>query len=258
MSTQRNDANDATARAAGSRPEGSAPPRIGPFDILTKLGTGGSATVYKAVDRRTGRVVALKVPASTDPDAVERFRRAARLGAQVQHPNVAQVGELLGDGPFCCLALEFVPGVSLAARAAARPLPETDALALIRQIADGLAACHARGIVHGDVKPSHIRIDDSGTAKLLDLGLARETGAADARSDIYSLGVTLCYALTGKPAAGRGPLELDDGVRALLGRMTAASPADRPQTMRAVIAEIDRLQRAGASSAAATAPPMTA
>ncbi len=206
-------------------------PTIGQYEILEKLGTGASATVYKALDKRTERIVALKVlfhAMAADGQTAERFVRGATLAAKVQHPNIARIFESGQDGQDYYMAMEYVEGTLLSRKATPdAPLSEREALEIVKQIASALDACHKLGIVHRDVKPSNIIVTASGLAKLTDLGIAREVkGGADdltltghsigtphymspeqcasskevdGRSDIYSLGATLFFMLTGRP-----------------------------------------------------------
>jgi serine/threonine-protein kinase len=166
--------------------------RIGPYEILAPLGAGGMGEVFRAHDTKLGRSVALKIlPAAlaADADRLARFEREARTLAALNHPNIAQVydfeeGPPAADGqpPARALIMELVPGESLAARLARGRLAVPDAIAIARQMADGLAAAHDRGVIHRDLKPANIQITPEGTVKLLDFGLAKTvpTGAAAA------------------------------------------------------------------------------
>ena len=161
------------------------------FELVSVLGRGGMGEVWRARDLRLGRNVALKVlPESlaADPDRVARFEREARALAALNHPNVAQIYELgeavpdpgpsgyTGDEPRTAvrfLVMELVEGESLSRRLRAGPLPLGEALAVARQVVRGLAAAHARGVIHRDLKPGNIMLTGGGEAKVLDFGLAR-------------------------------------------------------------------------------------
>ena len=159
--------------------------RIGSYEILEKLGEGGMGLVYRATDTKLGREVALKIlPASVtaDPERLARFDREARTLASLNHPHVAQIYgiEVLPISTGAeqrALVMELVEGEDLAQRIARGPLPLEEALDIVRQIADALAAAHDRQIVHRDLKPSNVRIRPDGTVKLLDFGLAKAVAA---------------------------------------------------------------------------------
>lgn len=166
--------------------------QVGRYRILGRLGAGGMGVVYKAEDPALGRLVALKfLPADQTGDAValaaavERFRRDARLAATLDHPNICTIYEIgeaqvggtgarAGAGqarPF--LAMQYLEGQTLRAKIAGRPLPLDRLLEWGAEIAAGLAAAHAKGIIHRDVKPANILITTDGRAKTLDFGLAK-------------------------------------------------------------------------------------
>jgi hypothetical protein len=150
--------------------------RIGSFDIGPLIGAGGMGEVYRGRDTRLNRDVAIKVllPAvAGDSERLARFNREAQVLASLNHPNIAHIHgvEQGPDGPL--LVLEYVDGPTLADRIASGPLPPDEAIAIAKQIADALEAAHERGIVHRDLKPANIKVDDHGTVKVLDFGLAR-------------------------------------------------------------------------------------
>jgi hypothetical protein len=160
---------------------------VGPYRIDSTLGAGGMGEVYLATD--TGplaRQVALKIlpqDFSRDPDRVARFRREARLLASLSDPHLAHVYEfdeidLPGGSSVHALAMEYVPGETLAERLAHGPLPIDEALALAHQIARGHEAAHQQGIIHRDLKPANIKVTPEGLVKILDFGLAKASSAS--------------------------------------------------------------------------------
>ncbi len=161
------------------------------FELVSVLGRGGMGEVWRAHDLRLGRDVAIKVlpeELAREPDRVARFEREARALAALNHPNVAQIYELgeavpdpgpageafdLPRVPVRFLVIELVEGESLARRLRGGALPLPDALRVAGQIARGLAAAHARGVIHRDLKPGNVMLAPGGEAKVLDFGLAR-------------------------------------------------------------------------------------
>jgi serine/threonine protein kinase/WD40 repeat protein len=211
---------------------------IGNYFILEKLGEGGMGVVFKARHRRLGRIVALKIlPPSLarDPVRFSRFRREVDVAAKLSHPNIVGVLDADADRGVQFMTMEYIEGTDLDRLVSARgALPVNLALDYAIQAARGLEAAHAQGIVHRDIKPANLMLDQSGTVRVLDLGLARLVEASnpfddttsgpltasgmymgtvdfmapeqsvdsrrvDHRADIYSLACTLCYLLTGRP-----------------------------------------------------------
>jgi serine/threonine protein kinase len=155
--------------------------RLGSYEIVGPLGAGGMGEVYRAVDTRLKREVALKTlpPALLgDPDRVARFQREAEVLAALNHPHIAAIHGLEETDGVKALVMELVEGATLAERIAEGPIPVDEAVAIARQIADALEAAHERGIVHRDLKPANIKIREDGTVKVLDFGLAKLADAA--------------------------------------------------------------------------------
>ena len=150
--------------------------RLGSYEITGKLGEGGMGEVWRALDTKLGREVAIKVlPAefAEDADRLGRFRREAQILASLGHPNIAAIHGLEEAPGILALAMELVPGEDLAARLDRGPLPVDEALGIARQIAEALEEAHGKGIVHRDLKPANIKLTPDGRVKVLDFGLAK-------------------------------------------------------------------------------------
>ena len=199
--------------------------QVGHYRLETRLGAGGMGVVYRAFDQQLQRSVALKLLSghlADDPHSRQRFLTEARSAAALDHPNICTIhetGETESGQPF--IAMAFCAGETLKSRIARGPVPIEEAAEIALQMARGLAAAHARGIVHRDIKPANAMIGDDGLVKLVDFGLARlsdgavtESGMArgtfaymapellhgeraEARSDLWSLGVVSYELLTG-------------------------------------------------------------
>jgi eukaryotic-like serine/threonine-protein kinase len=152
------------------RPHG----RLGSYELESAIGEGGLGEVWKAHDTSTGRLVALRIlppPPTRDPFRFARFDEHVRKLISLRHPNVAHVYELIDGDHVRALACEWVAGDSLATRIAVGPISVDEAIPIIGQVANGLAAAHARDLVHGDIKPSNITLCPDGVVKVVDLGL---------------------------------------------------------------------------------------
>jgi serine/threonine-protein kinase len=208
---------------------------IGDFEIIEELGRGGMGVVYAARDRKLGRVAALKLlPPQSHGDAVasDRLIEEAQAASRLDHPNVAtiyQAGETSDGRRF--IAMARYEGETLRQRLMRGAIPPREAFGIAKQVADGLGAAHATGLVHRDVKPENIFITTSGLAKLLDFGIATPAGVDDGpvtrgtilylspeqirgqsagkRSDVWALGVTLHEMLSGSaPFSGATTKEI--------------------------------------------------
>ena len=160
--------------------------QLGSHEVRALLGVGGMGEVYRAHDAKLGRDVAIKVVANAllaDPERLARFEREAKVLAQLNHPNIAQVHGLEVEGEVRALVMELVEGPTLADRLAKGALPLDDCLEIARQIASALEAAHEKGIVHRDLKPENVKAPEGGTVKVLDFGLAKALAAASSGSD---------------------------------------------------------------------------
>src|SRR6201991_539326 len=198
----------------------------GRYRLEARIGTGGMSAVYRALDETLERPVAIKLmnrEIATDSDQLERFRREARAVAQLSHPHIVGVIDAGEDEGRPYIVLEYVEGETLKDRIRRLGrLPVDEAIAYAIEIARALGAAHGRGIVHRDVKPQNVLVDEEGSAKVTDFGIARSMddsgltaegrvlGTTDyvspeqalghpvtGQSDIYSLGVVLFEMLTG-------------------------------------------------------------
>ena len=195
------------------------------YELREVVGTGGSGTVYRARDRRKREMVAVKLLhqwQASNPDFVERFRHEAEIAKDLKHPGIARVLDSGSDGDKHFIVMEFVDGETLQQLLEERgPIATSATLATVIQIAEALEVAHDGGIVHRDIKPANIKIARDGGVKVLDFGVAKGDDAAtmtaegtlvgtvrylapeqvenraDARSDIYSLGVVAYQMLTG-------------------------------------------------------------
>ncbi|MCM2268843.1 MAG: protein kinase [Thermoanaerobaculia bacterium] len=150
--------------------------RLGPYEITAKLGEGGMGVVFRAKDAQLGREVAVKVlpeGVTQDVERLQRFEREARLLAQLNHPNIAQIYGFEASGDTRALIMELVEGPTLAERLESGALPFKECLSVSLQIAQALEEAHEKGIVHRDLKPQNIKASIEGKVKVLDFGLAK-------------------------------------------------------------------------------------
>ena len=164
------------AAAAFARPPAPVGRKVGPYAVLSLLGSGGMGEVYRARDSFLHRDVAIKILPTfvgSDADRRARFEREAHLLAALNHPNIAAIYALEHVDGMPALVLELVEGDTLADRVARGPLSLDEAAALAGQITDALEAAHEKGIVHRDLKPANIKVTPDGTVKVLDFGLAK-------------------------------------------------------------------------------------
>lgn len=209
---------------------------VGEYRLVDFIGAGGMGEVYRAVHRRLGRVVAVKVlTQAQDPAALQRFFNEARIQAELRHPGIATLHDFLEFHGRPCIVMEFVDGQTLFERIhqQGRLRPE-EAASILERMAEAVGYIHSRGFVHRDLKSNNVKITSSGEVRLLDFGIARSLRAAhvtktgmvvgtlenlspeqiqgleaDARADIWALGVVLYEALTGRlPFEASHPVEL--------------------------------------------------
>jgi len=164
---------------------------LGHYSILAKIGSGGMGVVYRARDEHLDREVAIKVldPGTVaDEGARKHLRKEALALSKLNHPNVATIHDFDTHQGVDFLVMEYIPGITLSDKLAARSLPESEVLRLGIQLAEGLSAAHERGVVHRDLKPGNLRLTDDGRLKILDFGLAklRASTAASAATETLS------------------------------------------------------------------------
>ncbi len=276
--------------------------RLGSYEITAALGAGGMGEVYRARDVRLERDVAIKLLTGDHDDAAERLLREARSASALNHPNICTLHEINETGPRPFLVMELVDGEPLDRRLGGHGLPIPTVTRLASQLADALAHAHARGIVHRDLKSANVVITSDGRPKILDFGIARrmstvdlaaatqsiqtltadydiagtlpymapevlEGRPADARSDLWALGVMLVEMATGtRPFVGntalglstaimrdppRIPAELPAPLADVIRTLLAKEPARRYQAATEVSAALERI-----STPVATLPPV--
>src|SRR5271157_1404732 len=238
--------------------------RLGPYEIVSLAGAGGMGEVYKARDTRLHRTVAIKVLpplAAGDAERRRRFLREARAASALNHPNIVTLYDVVSEDGRDSIVMEYVEGKTLADRIGRKGLLLRDALHYAIQIADALAAAHAAGIVHRDVKPGNILVTEKGSVKVLDFGLAKLAGqeGVPASTQTASLAGTPGYLapeqIEGRPADTRSDIfafgcilyELLSGRRAFPGETItaalAATATTEPKALEGVPKRLDELVR---------------
>ncbi|MCH2180571.1 MAG: serine/threonine protein kinase [Mariniblastus sp.] len=272
---------------------------LGKYKLLRHLGTGGMSTVYLAENKITGQKRAIKVlprKKVSNKSFLERFYREARAAAALNHPNIVRVYDISDQENTHYMVMEYVEGIDLYALVKREgPLPFDEALRYVRQAAKGLQHAHDRNLIHRDIKPANLLLSENGQVKILDLGLAllaaedeesltvmhneRVMGTADylspeqavnshevdQRTDLYSLGCTLYFLLTGQPPFPQGTLaqriamhqtrepeaiaeirkECPAAIAQFCQRMMQKKPEDRFSGAAMVISEIDNYLECG-------------
>ncbi|REJ94011.1 MAG: hypothetical protein DWQ34_09340 [Planctomycetota bacterium] len=295
---------------------------LGNYTVLEQIGAGGMGVVLKAVHRRMERKVALKIlpdSATDSEDSIRRFHREVKAAARLSHPNIVTAYDADEAKGVHFYVMEYVNGSDLSSLVKRNgPLPIATAVESIVQAARGLEYAHGEGIIHRDIKPGNLLLSRKGRVKILDMGLARidaaeveeqteltgtgqimgtidymapeqalDTKSVDARADIYSLGATLNFLVTGRPmlpgdthgkkmqallstsseqsaSLQTHRREIPDELERVFQKMVARDPDERYQTMGGVIADLEPLlppaetgsstqaERGGSSTQAAT------
>jgi len=266
--------------------------RLGHFELAEFVGGGGMGAVFRAHDTQLGRMVAVKVLSrdhAADPETVLRFKNEAQSAARLDHDNIARVFYVGEDSGWNYIVFEFIEGINIRDMVQQTgPLPLSQAVSFTLQVAEALSHAARRDVVHRDIKPSNVLITAEGKAKLVDMGLARlhqmessqadltasgvtlgtfdyispeqarDPRGADVRSDLYSLGCTLYYMLSGRPPFPEGTVlqkllshsseeptdarefrpDLPDEISQVLSKMLRKHPDDRYQQPSELIGEL--------------------
>jgi eukaryotic-like serine/threonine-protein kinase len=189
--------------------------RLGRYEIIAPLGSGGMGEVYRARDERLDRQVAVKVLPlrfAQDADRLARFEREAKAVAALSHPNILAIHDYGTEQGICFAVVELLEGETLRQSLARAPLPWREALAFVAAIADGLAAAHSRGIIHRDLKPTNLFLTADGRVKILDFGLARFEPEAPVGAETISYHSVLTDPGTVMGTVGYMPPELIRGL----------------------------------------------
>jgi len=256
------------------------------LEIIEFIGRGGMGYVYKARQTKLNRLVAVKIIPTVDntPEFSQRFMQEAQALARMSHPNIVTVYDVGERDRFCYFVMEFVEGKDLKQLISSRSLQPSRALNIAMSICDALQYAHDKGVIHRDIKPGNILIDNSGRVKIADFGLAKitspgspdfsltmssesmgtpyymapeqyaSTHTADHRADIYSLGILMYEMLTGELPVGSfqppsAKVKVDSSVDDIVIRALKTDPSLRYQHARDVLADIERAVSLGFSSA---------
>src|SRR5436305_608947 len=277
-------------------------PAFGRYRDPVMLGAGGMGAVYRAVDPSLDRYVAIKVLTQREPKYVERFRREAQVLAKIMHPSIIQIYEIVGsdeDQSDPYIVMEYFEGKPLDSLLKEGPVPGPAVVNILRQTAEGLKKAHANQVIRRDIKPANIMVADNADVKILDFGIAKLRDAKkdltgntvlgtpyymspeqamghpiDARTDIYSLGITAFHLLTGKkPFEAKSKVDVmlmqvktplpsilefvpcDERVAGIVEKMCAKKPGERYQSCDELIAAIDALPRPLGGREGGTAAP---
>ena len=262
---------------------------VGEYRVVDFLGAGGMGEVYRAEHSKIGRVAAVKVltQATNSRGFVERFFNEARIQASLQHPNIATLYDFLEVGGQPCIIMEYVDGQTLSERIQAYgSLPLAETVFIFQAVVEAIGYIHQHSIIHRDIKSNNIKISSSGQVKLLDFGIAKgqmspgltevgsiigtllylspehlKGGTADARGDIWALGVLLYEMVTGRmpfesetlgdlcekidKVAYTPPVQLDSGVPRevtnIIARCLKKNPAERYQTPQDLLRDVRKL-----------------
>lgn len=245
------------------------PAKLGPFLLLNLIDAGGMGGIYYARDETLGRDVAIKVMLKSlgdNQEFVETFKREAQAAAKLNHPNIAQIYSFGQEKGQPYIVMELISGQRFDKMiASGEPLDQALVMRIAMDVVEGLTAADEAGLLHGDIKPENILLDEKGAAKLVDFGLAAiaaqaaeaegvwgtpyyiapeklKRQKADVRSDIYSLGATLYHALGGRPPfEGETPVEV---VKARLERAPEELHLIRPDIHKKVEALVSRMLEA--------------
>ena len=242
------------------------------YEIIEPIGQGGMGIVYKAKDRKLGRIVAIKrlLKGSEGSErAIKRFRQEATAIASLNHFNIVQIYDIGEDDQGLFISMEYIEGKSLRDKLQREgALSEAEVIDIMIQLCQGLKVAHKRGIIHRDIKPSNILLTEFGIPKLADFGLARvmartslsltgivlgtidymspeqqtDSAKADERSDIYSLGMTMYEMLTGEAPRVVYADKLPPRSRRIILKSAAANPKNRYQVVDEMLTDLQKLK----------------
>jgi eukaryotic-like serine/threonine-protein kinase len=202
------------------------------YRVIRRLGRGGMATVWLADDERLGREVAIKRLNTDAPEeSLTRFRREARLGATLNHPNFVSVFDTIATDEGALIVMEYVPGQSLEELAARGRMDPLEAVSILRGAAAALDHAHREGVIHRDIKPANILVREDGTVKVADLGIARAMDATQITAEGKVIGTVPYMAPERMQAAGAGgPASDVYALAAVAYELLSGSPLDEATT----------------------------